>query len=211
MKKINVLVVDDEPMFREPFCSKLEQQTFIKVVYQAHDELSFLHQLNNHTIDLVLLDIKLQNISGVELFRKLCNHDQRPLVIALTSVPGKAAMIALLQMGIDGIVRKMNFFSEIVTAIEQVLDSGDYFTEDIRQIIKEYRHRWNNLPPVLLSFMEMEVLKALANGATTAKIAALTKMTHSSAKKFKQRLMNKIGVKNSAALISYAYHNGILI
>jgi DNA-binding NarL/FixJ family response regulator len=210
MKKINVLLVDDDTMFRECLCGLLKKEPFVSAVYEAHDEAGFLHQLHNHSINFILLDIKLKTVSGLELLEKIGDVGERPSVIALTGLAGSALTINLLRAGFDGIVYKLNAYQELVTAITQVLDTGSYLTPEVRELIRKSAHKWGKLPPVVLSYKEMEVLKAIASGIKTDEMATLFKMTPGSTRKLKRKLMNDLGVRSSAAVVAYAYENGIL-
>lgn len=210
MSKINVLIVDDEALLRQGLRALLEKEDFINTIFEAEDEQTFINQLSAQRIDIILLDIRLRKTNGVELIKKLESLEQQPKVIAVTGLDGIEVIINLLKSGIHGIVYKLDGYGEIITAIRNILLSGSYFQESIVKIIQSNAQRWENIPSVLLTFQEKELLKAIANGATTKEIASALKMTPSTAETYRIRLMKKLGVSNTAALLAYAFRNGIL-
>lgn len=210
MNKINILIVDDEALLRQGLSALLEKEQFINSIYQAEDEQTFITQLSANRIDIILLDIRLRKTNGLELLKKLQSHDQSPKVIAVTGLDGVEVIINLLKAGIHGIVYKLDGYGEIIKAIKNVLLSGSYFPENILKIIQSNAQRWEEIPTVLLTFQEKELLKAIADGATTKEIATDLKMSPSTAETYRIRLMKKMGVSNTAALLAYAFRNGIL-
>lgn len=210
MKKINVLAVDDHASVRQAFCTMLHQEPFVEAAYEAYDEDSFKEVLNNHRVDVILLDMRLKGTTGLELLKELKNFTVRPYVIGITGLDGHEVIINLLRAGVNGVVHKLEGFDEIINAIKSVLSTGSYFTKYVRDIVRNNTRHWDDIPSVVLSYKERDFLKALASGLTTHEIAPLFKMTEGSAEKFRLELIRKIGVPNSAALLAFAFRNGIL-
>ncbi|CAN5224105.1 response regulator transcription factor [soil metagenome] len=210
MKRINFLLVDDEALIREGMRALLEREDFVRDIFEAGDADEFRRQIASHTIDIILLDIKLPGAKGQELVGELSTREHPPKVIIVTGLGGVELIMHLLKLGVNGIVFKLDGYSEIVKAIREVMESGYYFQEKISGIIQTNAHRWDHIPPVLLTFQEKELLKIIASGLTTKQIALELKMTEATTETYRTRLIKKLGVPNSAALLAYAYRNGIL-
>jgi DNA-binding NarL/FixJ family response regulator len=210
MRKMNVLIVDDEALLRQGLSTMLQKEDFIDTILEAEDEPTFTQQLSLHVIDIILLDIRLRKTNGLELVKKLKLAEQQPKVIAVTGLDGVEVIINLLKSGVHGIVYKLDGYSEILQAIRTVLRSGTYFPENILRIIQANAHHLGNVPTILLSFQEKELLKTIASGSTTKQIATELKMSESTTETYRVRLMKKLGVSNTAALLAYAFRNGIL-
>lgn len=210
MNKVNILIVDDEALLREGLRVMLEKEDFVSNIYEAENDQDFILQLSQYKIDLILLDIRLKKTTGIELLQKIKLLNQNPKVIAVTGLDGIEVIIHLLKAGVHGIVYKLHGYGEICKSIKAVLHSGNYFTEDILKIIQSNSQRWDRISTVQLSFQENELLKALAKGATTKEMAVELKMRESTAETYRVRLMKKLGVPNTAALLVYAFRNGIL-
>jgi DNA-binding NarL/FixJ family response regulator len=210
MEKMNVMIVDDEALLRQGLRSMLEKEDFIATICEADDEQSFRKQLGSHSIDVILLDIRLRKTTGMELLKLLGELSYQPRVIAVTGLDGIELIINLLKSGVHGIVYKLDGYDEIVRALKSAARSDTYFPERILKIIQSNYSQWDTTPLVTLSFQERELLKAIATGATTKEIAVNLKLTEGTAETYRVRLMKKVGVPNTAALLAFAYRNGIL-
>src|SRR5690606_22865137 len=129
IKKHNVLLVDDEALIREGLRSLLEKESFVGNIYEASDKQAFHEQLSNHRIDIILLDIRLRDTTGVEFVASMPDTVSSPKIIAVTGMEGVELMINLLKAGVDGIVYKLDGYEEIRKTIKAILSSGSYFPE----------------------------------------------------------------------------------
>ena len=134
----------------------------------------------------------------------------RPRVIAVTGMEGIELIIHLLKGGVDGIVYKLDGYVEIRKTIKSILASGNYFPDKVLKVIQSNAKEWENIPTVMLTAQELNMLKAIARGSITKEIAAELKMAQTTAETYRLRLLRKVGVSNTAALLAYAYRNGIL-
>jgi DNA-binding NarL/FixJ family response regulator len=210
MKKISVLVVDDEVLIRQGLRAILEKEPFVSSIHEAGTKEEFIDRLQENAIDLILLDIRLRKTNGLELLKLLKKLDQKPKVIAVTGLEGVELIVNLLKTGCDGIVYKLDGYKEILKTIEAILEGKHYLPDRVLKIIQVNAKRWDKVPVVTLSFPEMELVRAIANGLTTKQIASDMKLKHATAETYRIRLLKKIGVPNTASLLAYAYRNGIL-
>lgn len=210
MEKINLLLIDDEALIREGLRALLEKEPFVGNIFEAEDSNQFHYHLSAHRIDVVLLDIRLRNTTGVELLEAVKKLEPCPKVIVVTGMEGVELIINLLKSGVDGIVYKLDGYEEIRKTIRSTLASGNYFPEKILKVIQSNATKWDNMPSVVLTMQEMDILKALARGSITKEIAQELKMAEGTAETYRLRLIKKVGVPNTAALLAYAYRNGIL-
>jgi DNA-binding NarL/FixJ family response regulator len=208
--KINFLLVDDEALIREGLRSLLEKEPFTGEIYEASDSDQFRELVSKKKIHIILLDIRLRNTTGVELLEEMRKLDHRPKIIAVTGMEGVELIINLLKAGVDGIVYKLDGYEEIRKTIKSILDSGNYFPDNVLKVIQSNARAWDNIPSVLLNQQELNILKAIARGSITKEIANELKMAQGTAETYRLRLIKKVGVSNTAALLAYAYRNGIL-
>ena len=210
MEKINVLLVDDEALIREGLRSLLEKEPFVAQIFEAGDAAEFKHVITHHLLDVILLDIRLRNVTGMELLDLVRKLERRPKVIAVTGMEGVELIINLLKGGVDGIVYKLDGYEEIRKTIQSTMVEGNYFPEKILKVIQSNAKSWDHTPSVVLTAQEMFILRALARGSITKEIAHELKMAEATAETYRLRLIKKVGVPNTAALLAYAYRNGIL-
>ena len=133
-----------------------------------------------------------------------------PKVIVVTGLEGVELIVNLLKSGVGSITFKLDGYGEVLKAIKSVLSGGTYFPERITQIIRKNAHWWDQIPPVMLTNREKELLSTIAQGFTTKEIASLLKMSEATVETYRIRLMKKVGVQNAAALMAFAFNNGIL-
>jgi DNA-binding NarL/FixJ family response regulator len=207
--KRNFLLVEDEALIREGLKSLLENESFVKNVYEASNKKEFMSTMDED-IDFVLMDFKLQDTNGLELLQSLRKKSSSVKVVAVTGRDGSELVLNLLKAGVNGIVYKLDGYREIRKTIEMVMEGESYFPESVMSIIRKNAHRWDSLPPVTLTFAENELLTAIARGLITKEIAVELKMTEATIETYRQRLMKKVGVQNTAALIAYGFRNGLL-
>jgi DNA-binding NarL/FixJ family response regulator len=210
VKKLNVLLVDDEALVREGLHSLLAREDFVKQVIEAGNKKEFEQALATHTIDIALLDFRMAGTNGLELLPTLRQQPSEPKVIMLTGLEGAELIINLLKAGVNSIVFKLDGYREILNAIKAVMDTGNYFPEKIQKVIRQNAHHLGDVPPVQLTFHEKELLKAIAQGLTTKQVADQLKITPATAETYRARLIKKVQVANTAELLAYAYRNGIL-
>lgn len=136
MNKINILIIDDEALLREGLTALLKKEDFVRDVHEASCLRECYEKMAVHRIDLILLDIRLQGASGLEVLTGLKKKRIPPKMIAVTGLEGAEVVIALLKKGIDGIVHKLDGYKEIVAAIKSVMGPhGTYFQEKTIKII----------------------------------------------------------------------------
>ncbi len=210
MERVNVLIVDDEALIREGLRSLLEKESFIGEIFDAADAREFHECLANRKVGIVLLDIRLRDTTGVELLDAMNHLEWRPKVVAVTGMEGVELIVNLLKGGVDGIVYKLDGYDEIRKTIQSILESGNYFPEKVLRIIESNARSWDHTPTVVLNDQERRILKSIARGSITKEIANEMSMAEATAETYRIRLLRKVGVPNTAALLAYAYRNGIL-
>ena len=210
MKKINVLLVDDEDLLRQGLRSLLEKEIFVNSISEAGNSEDFHRMLSAQSFDIILLDIKMPGSKGNELLESINAFPIRPKVIAVTGLDGVELTINLLKLGINGIVYKLDGYTEIVKTIQEVLKTGSYFHDRTLRIIQHNANRWDKVPSIALNFQEAAMIKALATGLTTKAMAMELNLTEATAETYRIRLIKKTGAPNTAALLAYAYRNGML-
>lgn len=210
MERINILLVDDEALIRQGLRSLLEKETFVGHIFEASDSKDFGDILLKEKVDIILLDIRLRDTTGIELLEIVRSQLRQPKIVAVTGMEGVELIVNLLKSGVDGIVYKLDGYEEIRNTIKSIMTSGNYFPEKILRIIQSNAKRWDHIPPVTLNAQELYILKALSRGAITKEIATELKMAQATAETYRLRLIKKVGAQNTAALLAYAYRNGLL-
>lgn len=210
MNKLNVLLADDETLVRDGMRTLLEKEPFIRNIYEAANGLEAVEMMGSYKIDLVLLDIRMPGLGGAEVVQQLRALNDNLKIIVVTGLDGVELIINLLRLGVNGIVYKLHGFSEILKAILSVIERGSYFPEQVLLTIRQNSERWESVPPVSLSEKDRLLLEAIVEGLTTKQVATKLHMSERTAETYRQRLIKKVGMQNTAGLIAYAFRNGII-
>jgi DNA-binding NarL/FixJ family response regulator len=209
MKRQRILLVEDEALIREGLQSLLESEPFVAEIHQASSKKEFYSAIEKD-FDLILMDFKLPDINGLEILELLKERECPAKVIAVTGLDGTELLINLLKAGVNGIVYKLDGYTEIRNTIEKVIEGESYFPKKVMKIIEKNAGKWDEVPAMTLSFSDKEILRALARGLTTKEMAGELRMTEATTETYRNRLMKKVNAPNTAALLAFAFRNGLL-
>lgn len=208
MNNLTLLLAEDEAMVRQGIRAMLEKEGITKI-YEAATGNEALVILQQNTIDIVLLDIRMPGKSGIETFKEIKKVLPKIPIIVVTGLEGTELILNLLKAGVHGFVQKMNGFEEIMKALEAIAGGGRYFSEEVMEVIRNYSDHWDP-PTIQFKDRELQLLKVIAEGLTSKEIAEKFHMSVRTAETNRQRLLDKTRSLNTAGLIAYAYRNGII-
>ncbi len=194
-----MIIVEDHSIIVEGLSSILnnaEELELAGTFLNAEDALEYLQA--NKT-DVVLLDISLPEMSGIELCRVLKQQDKNIKIIALTNHTEKSVIQEMLQNGADGYLLKNTSKQDLVTAISQVMNNQFTMQSELQQILFSQTPKDKNIPR--LTTREKEILSLVSQGATTSVIATQLFISPQTVETHRRNLMQKFEVNNSAALL----------
>jgi DNA-binding NarL/FixJ family response regulator len=210
---ISVLVADDHGIVREGLRRLLESEQDFKVAGEASDGREVLEQVELHNPEVVVLDITMPRLGGLETLERLrAKHPETKVI--LLSVHGDPPFIqSAIALGADGYVLKNGRAAEIVTAIREVMNGGSYFSPVVaKEIVDQLRSpkAASAEPFSLLSGREREVLHLIADGLSAKEIAAELKISTKTVEAHRTSLMRKLGVRKATELVRYALRHGLI-
>jgi DNA-binding NarL/FixJ family response regulator len=210
---ISVLVADDHGIVREGLRRLLESEADLKVAGEARDGREVLEQVEKHRPEVVVLDITMPRLGGLETLERLRSKHPNTKVILL-SVHGDPPFIqSAIALGADGYVLKNGRAAEIVTAIREVMNGGSYFSPVVaREIVDQLRSpkQPSTEPFSLLSGREREVLHLIADGLSAKEIAVDLSISTKTVEAHRTSLMRKLGVRKATELVRYALRHGLI-
>lgn len=133
MENLKIIIVDDNKPFRDGLCFYLEEILGHRVISEAENGVEFLQLSNLNNADIILMDISMPKLNGIEAAKKLL-YDYPHKIIALTSFQERTYLNELIEAGIKGCVFKKDIHNELKTAIERVWKDGIYYPENINII-----------------------------------------------------------------------------
>ena len=212
MSPIRVAVVDDQPLLVSAFAAFLERQPDLTVVGTAADGAQALELCRAREVDVLLMDLRMPVLDGVDATRALTERGERPRVIVLTTFDVDEFVVAAARAGARGYLLKDAEPAELLRAIRgvhagrAVLGGGDP-GERLRAHLESGRERAGARPEVIdrLSEREVEVLAEIAGGATNGEIAARLQIAETTVKTHVGNLLAKLDCRDRVALVVLAH------
>lgn len=199
-KPINVIVVDDHPVVLQGFEYILKDAEEIQLVGKFSDVESMYHYLQNHAVDVVLLDINLSDSNGIDECATIKARYADTLVIAISNINEYSIIQRMLQAGASGYFLKNASADEVVSGIHQAMEGGRVFSSGIENILKG--NQTGDLP--VITRREKEVLTLLASGLSSVTIGEKIFISPLTVESHRRNLLQKFKVNNVAALIHKA-------
>ncbi|AWW00093.1 response regulator transcription factor [Arcticibacterium luteifluviistationis] len=217
--KIKLAIVDDHLLFRHGMVQILSQIDDFEVVLEASNGKEFLEKLPNTAVDLILLDIQMPEMDGIEVTEYLRKKDEEePKIIILSMHNEDQYILHLLEIGANGYLLKDTEPDEVELAIRKVNGQGIYFTDFVSRVMLR-KATLKKLPrsgkffnyKKDLSERESEVLTLICQGQTTVEIADKVCLSPRTVEGHRTRIMEKLSVKNTASLVAFAVKNQLII
>ncbi|MGH2538648.1 MAG: response regulator [Candidatus Promineifilaceae bacterium] len=212
---IKVLLADDHTMFRELLRSLLEEQPGMQVVGEAADGHRAVQLASQEEPDVVVMDILMPRLTGLEATRQIKALRPEIRVIMLTMAEDEEHILQSLRAGAEGYLLKKSASAELVTAIHVTYEGDTYLSPTIsRRVVEEYIRRADNdyEPDSLnqLTSREREILQLIAEGRTSKEIGDLLVISDRTVHSHRRKLMEKLGLHSIAELTLYAVKKGLV-
>jgi DNA-binding NarL/FixJ family response regulator len=210
---ITALIADDHGIVREGLRRILESEPDIRVCAEASDGREALEGVEEHRPDVVILDITMPRLGGLETLEKL--RAEHPAVkVILLSMHGDPSFIeSAIALGVDGYLLKDGRAGEVIAALRAVMKGGSYFSPPIaREIVEQVRspRRGKTEPFTTLSTREREVLRLIADGLSAKEIAGNLGISTKTVEAHRTSLMRKLGARKATELVRYALRHGLV-
>jgi two-component system response regulator DegU len=201
------LIADDHQIFAEGLESVLNQTEGIRIVGIARDGNHLLSLLKTKTPDIVLLDISMPELNGYDTATQLLRYYPSVKIIILTMHNTEEYIIPMVKLGVHGYILKNAGKTEVLKSIYSVLNTGQYFNEEISKKIKGRKELLNNIK---LSSRELEILQLIFEGLSTQKISERLFISPRTVETHRKNMLSKTVSVNAAQLIHYALENNLL-
>lgn len=210
--KARVLLADDHRMMREGLRALLEREADLEVVGEAADGREVLRAVRELHPDVVIMDIGMPSLNGLDATRQLAIEAPQTKVIALSTHSDKRYVLGMVEAGAAGYLLKESAAEELLRAIRAVMRGQKYLSaETAGTVIDGYRGR--DFPdeggPSVLGTREREVLQLLAEGKSSPEIARLLFVSVSTVETHRRNIMRKLDIHSVAELTKYAIRHGI--
>lgn len=211
---IRVLLVDDHRIVRESLSSLLNEKSDIEVVGEIPDGYSAIQLTKKLKPDVVVMDVVLPLLNGIEATREITNKVPRTKVLALSGYFEQRFVMQMLRAGAKGYLLKVCTFEELVRAVRTVFKGQTYLSPEIADVVRTECLRRTQKPDEsvfsVLTARERQVLQLIAEGKTTKEIAARFGLSVKTVETHQQHIMQKLNLSNRAMLTRYAVREGLV-
>ena len=211
---IRLALADDQVLFRKGMALLLRDMAGAQVMLECANGEELLAGLKSTTVDIVLLDLEMPVMDGMETMRRMRLEFPAVKVIVLSSHDEEKFITHLMELGANGYMLKNAEPDEIDTAIRSVAESGYYFSDRVSKVMlvglvkkKQVKPTFNDIDP--LSERELEVLRGICAELTTAEIAEKIFVSPRTVEFHRNNLLLKTGARNAAGLVVYAMTKGL--
>ncbi|WP_338645705.1 response regulator transcription factor [Flavobacterium sp. KS-LB2] len=217
-KSIKIILVDDEILFRKGISFLLGRETNINIIFEAsngEELISFLQNNKNNHPDIIIMDLKMPGINGVEATKIIRKEFPELKIIALTSYDSKSFVANMIDVGAVSYLIKNATPQQLITTINEVAEKGFYYTDYVMKIIQAdvltNKRNKNNFENNDLSPREIEVLKLICTQKSTVEIAEQLFISPRTVEGHRNNLLLKTESRNIAGLVVYAVQNQFML
>lgn len=209
---IRIIIADDHAILRDGLSKSFDMEKDVEVVAQAADGHAVINLIREHVPDVVIMDIGMPELNGIEATRRISRDFPTVKVIGLSMHSSDKYVREMFRAGASGYLLKNCPFDELTEAVRTVAGGKTYVSPSIGEmVVQEYINQPDNQKSVfsILSQREREVLQLLAEGKTTKQAAMCMHISPKTVEVHRLNLMNKLEIDNIAQLTKYAIQEGL--
>ncbi len=211
---IKIVLADDHKIITDGISNLLKTESDMHVEAVFQNGLELMEFLPNNTIDLILLDIDMPEMNGIECAEKILKRNPDQKIAMLTMHEEKALITKFIEMGVKGYFIKTIEQSELMLAIRTINKGGEYFPASVTKALlsKQVKTTDVTIDPIVndLSTREMEIIKLVAQGMSNKEIGEQLFISHRTVDTHRTNLMKKLDIHNIAGLIRFAFKNKLI-
>ncbi len=213
MDAYRIIIADDHAMFRQGMKALIDEKPDLEVVGEANDGFELLKLLDKLQPDMVILDVSMPGLRGIEITREIKKKYPRLIILILTMHKNKEYLYHALSAGARGYLLKEDSDVELFTAIEAIRKGGVYVTRLMAgEVAEDLSHVVKGKMPLhsdLLTDRETQVLKLVAEGNSNREIADLLHISPRTVGNHRDNIKSKLHINNTADLVKYAIQKGL--
>jgi DNA-binding NarL/FixJ family response regulator len=209
---IRILIADDHPIIRHGMRQMISDEEGMKIEGEAENGRQVFELLSNNNYDILILDLCLPDMNGMEILKKVKKSNPNMPVLILSALPEEPYAINLIKSGANGYVNKIAASEQLINAIKAVIGGKLYINPELSDRLipilnnSEYRILHGSLTE-----REMEVMCLLASGKTIKSISNNLFLSIPTVYKYRNKIFQKMNMKNDSELIQYCIKQGLLM
>lgn len=205
---IKVLLADDHQMFIDGMCALLEKEENIQVVGESVDGIQVLDLMKKQEVDVVVMDIEMPNLNGVEATKIIRKDYPKTKVLILTMYNKKDFIVNLMKYGASGYILKNKTESELINAIHNVHNGKTHYSLDVLDTAISVNEHHDDQGT--LTEREEQVLIKMAEGYKSREISKLLYISEATVNTHRRNILSKLNLTNTAQVVRYAIRKGYI-
>jgi DNA-binding NarL/FixJ family response regulator len=210
MEIIRVAIADDHEIFRKGLRIILNEIDELKVIGEAQNGHQLFEILRHHQVDVILMDIRMPVMDGIEATKKVVEKYPKVKVIALTMFEEISYFNQMVEAGANGFLLKKTNKDELYRAILLVMQDETYFSEEFISNVNKTQKPKSRISGIELTEREQEVLDLICKGMSNTEISKFLGLSARTVDGHRAHLLEKTGAKNSPHLVMFAIKNGLI-
>lgn len=213
---ITLVTVDDHPIFRRGLREVIDEEQHYQIVGEASDGVEGLRLVEELRPDIVILDVDMPQLNGLQMARALRRESNPPRMVFLTMYKDEDMFNAAMDLGVMAYVLKENATEEIITALNEVVAGNTFYSSSMEKIGQRREDRVQSLlestPQLdLLTPAERRILKLISEDHTSKEIAELLKISVKTVENHRLNICHKLEVRGSHSLLKFAFDHKSLL
>ncbi len=214
-QQIKVAIADDHKIFRDGIRMALKDKEYLKILWEAEDGKDLMHKLKLKMPDVLLMDIRMPEMDGVNAIQQIRRENEELKIIVLSMYDDQEMITKMMEIGANAYLTKTTDPEEIYQAIITCMNDDFYFNDLVNKAVllklqhrKQVRQFYPN--PVKFSEKELRILKCIAEDKTTEEISKVVFLSPRTIETIRQKMKEKVGAKTIGGLVMYAMKNKLL-
>ncbi|HDQ15840.1 MAG TPA: response regulator transcription factor [Bacteroidetes bacterium] len=202
---MKIFIVDDHSLFREGLKLLLSKLEFVEEVFEAANGQELVENYDNFRPDIILLDIEMPVLNGIEAARIILKKNPEQKIIVLSMYSDEQYYVPMIELGVSGFLQKNIDFADVKAAIKEVLEGNNYFSPEIlKGIVLNLNSKKDRKNCEVLTKREVEILLLICKGFSNSEIAEKLFISKRTVDKHRENLLLKTEAKNTAGLVVFA-------
>ena len=214
---IKIAIADDHKIFRDGIKMALANKENLKMIWEAEDGKDLMHKINIKKPDVLLMDIRMPEIDGINAIGMLRKEHEDVKIIVLTMYDDQQMISKMMEMGANAYLTKTTDPDEIYKAILTCMNDDFYFNQLVNNAVmgklmqkKNVRHHYGHNVPITFSEKELKILQLLGEDKTTEDISKIIFLSPRTIETIRQNMKNKVGAKTIGGLIMYGMRHKMI-
>jgi len=209
--KMKVIIVEDHAIFREGLKRVISEMDDVELIGEAENGAMFLEMLKKATPDVVLMDIQMPVMDGIEATEKALKIDPSLKILVISMFGEEEYVYSMVEKGVSGFILKTSGIQDLERAIKKISNGQQYYSEEIMGLLVKKVRSVDYVEKISFNDKEKEVLRMLCKGFSNNDIADKLFMSVRTVEGYRNKLLQKTGSSNVINLVIYALRNKLVI